>query len=296
MRNLELHEETFKLTFGAVNADVHESPFGVQYLKEHGVVLIGQTATHLKGLQQYLRGYGTEADFEQYLNDPVLLDNGSALAKFAGQVCYMSLGSKRRKNQQADEYFENLKEQKHGSVLEHPVYSLFFYGINRAFTHEAVRHRAGTAFSQQSQRYVGPEVVRYVMPRLMDRNDTGRELFFRHTRDNRQAYIERIEYAATTEPDLPGESKTDKRKRMQSFARTALANEAEAPIVISGNIRAWRHMFTMRVAPGADEGIRIPMYDAFRILRAATPIAFDDFTEKTLADGTIGITPKHLKV
>lgn len=295
MRDLELVTKNYSLTFGGVHAEAHVAPNGVQYLKEHGVVLIGQTATELGVLEKYLKGY-PGSGFEDYLADPTHLDGGTLLSKFSGQLCYMSLGAKRTKNAQADVYFENIKKEGHGSVLEHPVYTMLFYGIDRAFTHEAVRHRAGYAYSQQSQRYVGPEMVRYVMPRAMQKNERGQELFLRHCATNLVAYKERIEYLLDTEADIEGESRTDKRKRVQSFGRKALANEVEAPIVISGNIRAWRHMLTARVAPKADEGIRVPSYDAFRILRTVMPIGFADFEETKLNDGTMGISPAYRKV
>ena len=52
------------------------------------------------------------------------------------------------------EYLDNIKKQGHGSVLEHANYSLLLEGVSRSLTHELVRHRAGFAYSQLSQRYV----------------------------------------------------------------------------------------------------------------------------------------------
>src|SRR3712207_7300673 len=40
----------------------------------------------------------------------------------------------------------------HGSVLEHASFNFLLYGISRSVTHELVRHRAGAAFSQISDR------------------------------------------------------------------------------------------------------------------------------------------------
>lgn len=297
LRPLELEKHTVELTYAGVNTEPVKSPDGVQYLTEHGVVLLGQTTTYLGGLRKFLKGYGPEADFEQYLDDPMFQsDHAALLSKFAGQLCYMSLGPKRTKNERTEDYFENIKKEGHGSVIEHPVYTVLFYGVNRAFTHEAVRHRVGKAFSQQSQRYVGPDMVRYVMPRALQKTPRGVNLFHRQIVVNRQAYIDRIEYLLDVEPDIDGESRTDKRKRVQSFARTALANEVEAPIVMSGNVRSWRHFLTMRCAPKADEGIRIPSYDLFRILRKVSPVGFNDFAEEQLKDGTMGIVPSYRKV
>src|SRR5207237_2922477 len=62
------------------------------------------------------------------------------------------------------EYLENIKKQGHGSVLEHANYSLLVEGVSRSLTHELVRHRAGFAYSQLSQRYVDESAAQFVMP------------------------------------------------------------------------------------------------------------------------------------
>src|SRR4051812_31791220 len=62
------------------------------------------------------------------------------------------------------EYLENIKKQGHGSVLEHANYSLLVEGVSRSLTHELVRHRAGFAYSQLSQRYVDESEANFVVP------------------------------------------------------------------------------------------------------------------------------------
>ena len=47
-------------------------------------------------------------------------------------------------------------------MLEHATFSFLCYGISRSNTHEIVRHRAGTAYSQLSQRFVSGKVLRFV--------------------------------------------------------------------------------------------------------------------------------------
>lgn len=291
MRPIHEYTQVSRLAFPAVHADVHLTPEGIPYLREPGVVLIGQTAAQLTGLAAFLGGL--DPTFPSYLDDPTSLDSGSLLAKFAGQVCYLSLGEKRSKHADADKYFENIKAQKHGSVLEHPVYTFLLYGIDRAVTHELVRHRAGTAFSQVSQRYVGPEMVRYVMPIEMQGDPEAEALFFDDVATNLGRYKRRIDLFERKMLTVTGETRTEKRKRMQSFARRALANEVEAPIVVTGNARTWRHVLTKRCAPAADRAIRTPFFEVSRILRAVNATAFADFAETQLPDGSRGLTPAH---
>src|SRR5687767_15728683 len=88
--------------------------------------------------------------------------DGERLAEFAGRLCYMS--QKNPANRTTAEYLENIKKQAHGSVLEHANYSLLLEGVSRSLTHELVRHRAGFAYSQLSQRYVDEYVADFVVP------------------------------------------------------------------------------------------------------------------------------------
>ena len=67
-------------------------------------------------------------------------------------------------NRTTRDYLENIKKQGHGSVLEHANYSVLVEGVSRSLTHELVRHRAGWAYSQLSQRYVDESVADFVMP------------------------------------------------------------------------------------------------------------------------------------
>ena len=76
--------------------------------------------------------------------------DGERLAEFAGRLCYMS--QKNPAGRSTREYLENIKRQGHGSVLEHANYSLLLEGVSRSLTHELIRHRAGFAYSQLSQR------------------------------------------------------------------------------------------------------------------------------------------------
>lgn len=70
--------------------------------------------------------------------------DGERLAEFAGRLCYMSQHNPAGRT--TAEYLENIKRQRHGSVMEHANYTLLLEGISRSLTHELVRHRAGMAY------------------------------------------------------------------------------------------------------------------------------------------------------
>src|SRR5204863_8430366 len=97
---------------------------------------------------------------------PVMLNgestDGELLAEVAGRVCYMSQHNPAERSTR--EYLDNIKKQGHGSVLEHANYTLLLEGVSRSLTHELVRHRAGFAYSQLSQRYVDESAEHFLVP------------------------------------------------------------------------------------------------------------------------------------
>src|SRR5438034_11144445 len=68
-------------------------------------------------------------------------------------------------------------ESGHGSTIEHIVFTFGISGVSRTLSHQLVRHRAGVAFDQQSQRYVKykgastmlPTTLAEASPELRDR-------------------------------------------------------------------------------------------------------------------------------
>ncbi len=98
-----------------------------------------------------------------YLGDST---DGERLAEFAGRLCYMS--QKNPASRATREYLENIKKQGHGSVLEHANYSFALREVSRVFTHELVRHRAGSAFSQESLRYVRLTDIGFRVPPALE--------------------------------------------------------------------------------------------------------------------------------
>lgn len=141
----ELGGET-NVSFPSMPSEVFYTEQGVPYLKKSGVACIGRTMSALDTIQDFLHGFDDSLRFPEYLHDTGIpggrefLD-GAELCKVAGQLCYMSFGPGRTKNDQAGKYFNNVKQQKHGSILEHANFTFLLYGVSRSLTHELVRHR-----------------------------------------------------------------------------------------------------------------------------------------------------------
>ena len=83
--------------------------------------------------------------------------------------------------QVADEKQQNLvrkvMESGHGSTIEHVNFTFAISGVTRTLTHQLVRHRAGTAFDQQSQRYVSfKQRDNYTVPDCIAKGDLPDDL------------------------------------------------------------------------------------------------------------------------
>src|SRR5579884_3743347 len=273
--------------FPVIDSHVHTSPGGVLYLVQPGVVLLARPSLEM----------GTLAD---YLHDPTSLPDGAQLFKVAGQVCYMSFGPKRTFNAQADRYFNNLKSSGHGSVLEHANFSFLLYGISRSVTHELIRHRAGFSYSQLSQRFVSGRMLRFVERPEYQQDEQFHAQFLERIERASQEYSSLtsrlLEMQQAGTPILSAEAKTDLRKKVQQCARSVLPNETEAPIVVTGNARAWRHFIEMRASFHAEIEIRELAVRVFLCLQRTDPILFSDYTLEKLPDGTYTVRTEYEKV
>lgn len=284
----------------AIDAPVRRTDEGTPYLQEPGVVLLALPATDLSGMANFLAGYDADLDFPAYLDDPTVLPPAERLCKAAGQICYASFGPRRTRNADAAAYMANILSSGHGSVLEHAAFSLLLYGVSRSLTHELVRHRAGTAFSQLSQRYVAGRVLRFV-ERPEYRDDPELHTLFCSRIDRAAAEYGRLTELLLTRQRqgdqlLSAEARTDLRKKVQQCSRSLLPNETEAPLVMTANARAWRHIIEMRASAHAELEIRALALRIWQVLRAAAPLLFGDYEELALPDGTRAVATAHRKV
>lgn len=281
-------------------APAYTTERGTPYLTQPGVHLLAKPSVSLDSMREFLEGFGPDLNFAQYLDDPTPLPSGTQICKVAGQLCYASFSPKRTTNANAERYFRNIKESGHGSVLEHANYTMLFYGISRSVTHELVRHRAGFGYSQLSQRYVSGKVLRFVeRPEYV--NDPELHALFVERIDRAAEDYARIADGLLERQKegvgiLSADAKTDLRKKVQQTARSVLPNETEAPIVVTGNARAWRHIIEMRANGHAETEIRALAFRTYLCLVAADPVLFGDYTIVPLPDGTLAVESGFRKV
>ena len=208
---------------------------------------------------------------------------GQTVAEFAGRLCYLSFGPEaglegghklipgRTSNQ---EYLNNILKVRHGSVLEHAVWTLLFEGVSRALTHELVRHRH-LSYSQLSQRYVDESEVAFVLPPEIAPEGEAFDVFRRSCERSLEDYrllLGLIEQQVKDEP-----SATLRRKRARQTARSLLPNAAETKIVVTGNARAWRHFIELRGSASAETEIRRLAVTVLYTLVEEAPHLFGDY-------------------
>lgn len=211
--------------------------------------------------------------------------------------------------------------QGHGSVLEHAMFNFTVTNCSRVFTHECVRHRAGTAFSQTSGRYVRGDRIAFVFdPILSPVEVEGRHVLaslenvYRTLCDkmglNGVAGVRRfLTRTVLPDPGAPTElPPTDEqvvefirvvhgktpseleampfavKKKVTSALRRYLPNGQANEIGFSLNVRAVRHWLMLRTAAGAEWEIRVVANQMYDLIKARHPLLVADAKERQ-ADG-----------
>ncbi len=179
------------------------------------------------------------------------------LIEAAGRTCYLSFDKTGADT--AARFCRMLLRSGHHSVFEHASATFRVRGGSRAFTHQLVRHRL-CAFSQQSQRYVDERGFDVVKPDTIAKDAGAEEIFDKHVEHCQKAYNELRELGVPRED-----------------ARFVLPNAAESEIVITANLRQWRHILELRGDRRAQWEIRRFALEVFKVLVQYTPNVFADF-------------------
>jgi len=131
-------------------------------------------------------------------------------------------------------------ESGHGSTIEHIVFTFAISGVTRTLSHQLVRHRAGVAFDQQSQRYLNYKRPSYMVPgSLADAPPEMRDRFVAEMDDSLAFYGEMLEAG------IPGED-----------ARFVMPNATRTNLIMTANLRALIHMSGLRLCTMAQWEIR----------------------------------------
>jgi len=243
-----------------------------KFWDESSVYLVGYTKFHQEGFHEFMDDFGMELKEGQMRGT-----DGENVVEAGGRACYLSYGVGR----QSKEYHENIMASKHGSVMRHAVANVMITGVSRGFTHELVRHAAGTAPSQSSSRYIPARKLGFVIPpeyrgKAMYEGDfrahcgLSLDLYERHMRYLKEDY----------EQEHPDWSPTQRTKTARGAARGVLPINLNQVIQFSMNVQAFRHVLRMRGSEYAEREIREVACKLAPIGKQLWPILMQDVEVK----------------
>ena len=255
------------------------------------VFLIARPSIDVEGMRGYLADVGGGSWLERRLEEASGAPNGGELiVEFGGRACYRSWEpglnpnvTKVRTDQR--EYFANILKSAHGSVLEHANWSFALRNVSRVFTHELVRHRAGSAFSQESLRYVRLADIGFRVPPALE---PMREQVLSIVEQLEELQVSAASELGIDEQGVPFHVKKEVTSALRRLAPIGLSTD----IVWTANARTLRHVIEMRTAEGAEEELRLVFDEVARIMQSEAPGLFQDFTRTE--DGAW--MPEHRKV
>jgi thymidylate synthase (FAD) len=254
------------------------------------VFLIARPSIDLEGMRAYLEDVGGESWLDLRLGEQDSASPGELLLEFGGRACYRSWEPGLNPNVsriRTDrlEYFANILRSGHGSVLEHANYSFALRNVSRVLTHELVRHRAGSAFSQESLRYVRLADIGFRVPPALE---PVREQVLSIVEQLEEFQISAAKELGIDEDGVPFHVKKEVTSALRRLAPIGLSTD----IVWTANARTLRHVIEMRTAEGAEEELRLLFDKIARIMQAEAPGIFQDFDCQD--DGCW--VPEHRKV
>ena len=178
-----------------------------------------------------------------------------------GRVCYKS--EDRITPKSAEKFVANLIARGHEAVLEHASITVKFV-CDRGVSHEIVRHRIA-AYCQESTRYCnyskgdfGGEIA-FIKPLFFDRGTQPYEAWEASCRTSEEAYFELLNLGCSPQE-----------------ARSVLPNSLKTEVIMTANLREWRHFLKLRCSPAAHPQMRQLAVDLLNKLTAAVPVVFDD--------------------
>jgi len=261
------------------------------------VFLIGYPMIDDDVMNDYLDHIGAEVGWlEDKVGQYIRSDASDAemLVEVMARSCYMSFGTELNDNiskvrDSSAAYLENILESQHGSVLEHGMFNFQICDVSRTFTHELVRHRAGTAISQESLRYVRRN-FQHLTPQIICENEEAFTIY-----DEGMDQIFRMKVDLDKALGIDTEKDFNRKKKLSSASRAMLPHGVLTHIGWSANIRALRWCIENRTNRHAEIEIREAFAEIGRVMMKKCPFLFGDFEGEEI-DGIMEWTPKYRKV
>lgn len=201
------------------------------------------------------------------------LDGQSILRKIEliARTCYKS--EDKITDESAPKMVAALIKRGHEAMLEHVSFSVKFV-VDRGVSHELVRHRVAS-FAQESTRYCNygrdDKDVTFILPFFLKYKSPGWEAWLNTMKSAEAEYLKMLELGYTPQE-----------------ARSVLPNSLKTEIVMTANLREWRHFFKLRAADATGAAhpqmkeVTIPLLEELKTL---IPVIFDDIKIGGVKDG-----------
>lgn len=178
-----------------------------------------------------------------------------------GRVCYKSENSITEES--AAPFIKKILQSGHESVIEHESVSVKVT-CDRGVSHEIVRHRIAS-YSQESTRYCnysknkfGSELT-FIKPLFWGENSELYKIWKEDMQHAEETYMQLIAKGAKPQE-----------------ARSVLPNSLKTEIVITMNLREWRHFFRLRTSNAAHPQMREVAIMILQEFKERIPVFFDD--------------------
>jgi thymidylate synthase (FAD) len=275
----------------------------IRFLYEPRVYLVGRPALVETGLARFfddeevnflIQDRPVNGDGKQHARtwNTNTENAGELLCMTAGKICYDAYGKGRN---DIEAYLQNIIGLGHGSVLEHVSWNFIIAGVSRVFSHEHVRHRAGVAISQRSQRYVKENDAGQIAQPIVEANPEAKAIWEETVRHAQQSYDKLVKLLSKDLKEAVPDT-TLRIKTVRSAARGIMPNSTETYLFWTANARALRHYIELRSSQHAEIEIRRVAVQLLRIMQKEAPTIFGDYEVRPLKDGTYEAHTPHAKV
>lgn len=191
------------------------------------------------------------------------LDGGAILRHIecCGRVCYKS--EDKITDDSAEAFVSQILQRGHEAVLEHYSFSVHFI-CDRGISHEIVRHRLAS-YCQESTRYCNYSLGRFgreitvIEPLYLAQDTRGWYQWAAGCMIAEREYFDLLDWGCSPQE-----------------ARAVLPNSLKTEIVMTANIREWRHFLQLRTSPAAHPQMRELVIPLLRELQKKIPVCFDD--------------------
>lgn len=190
--------------------------------------------------------------------------DGAAILKRleqCGRVCYKS--EAKITDTSAPAFVAGIIKRDHEAVLEHCSFTVKFI-CDRGVSHEIVRHRVAS-YCQESTRYCnyskdgfGSEIT-VIKPCFLAEDSDGMKEWKSAMRFAEDHYFSLLDFGCSPQE-----------------ARSVLPNSLKTEVVMTANIREWRHFLKLRCSPAAHPQMREVALILLEKVHALIPVCFDD--------------------